>query len=385
MPRLNNNLLFFGSKEMNRILVALVLLFFVSVTAAETIEGLRVPGMVIGLHNLLMPAPKKDPGPGFSYWNGGDFGGRSTDGFAWIEAKQDGSHSVDWKSLPPGIVVSLKHSINQAKAPIQAFGRDDPVTGPMIIPGFIRRFGGDIGAPANHGYYWYESHGEDPTDWSLISQLPIGTVVGLRHTENNPFGLHKQKGYGIEGNGNLASGGGGFSFMWRGGFECRDRNGGVVKCDARDASITPPNGFIRVVGGDVGIGNPQKGFVWYEKRTVAKAPKVDGNQGGASGQGSEISGLVGCFSDKGDPKGLSGRDLPGYMMEIKGMTIEACLSLCNQQGYTYAGVQYGRQCFCGNSYGRYGQSMACNMPCEGNPKQNCGGGWANAVYRIKQN
>ena len=51
------------------------------------------------------------------------------------------------------------------------------------------------------------------------------------------------------------------------------------------------------------------------------------------------------------------------------------------QGYLYAGVQFGSQCFCGNEYDKYGEASNCNMECRGDKKQLCGGVWANQVYQ----
>ena len=52
-------------------------------------------------------------------------------------------------------------------------------------------------------------------------------------------------------------------------------------------------------------------------------------------------------------------------------------------GYRYFGLQYGTQCFCGNSFGRYGRSPnqgECNKPCPANRNEICGGTWRNSVY-----
>ncbi len=42
------------------------------------------------------------------------------------------------------------------------------------------------------------------------------------------------------------------------------------------------------------------------------------------------------------------------------------------------------QCFCGTSYGRYGQAPEtdCNMNCPGNGNQKCGGVWRNSVHAV---
>ena len=51
------------------------------------------------------------------------------------------------------------------------------------------------------------------------------------------------------------------------------------------------------------------------------------------------------------------------------------------QGFAFAGAQYADQCFCGNSYGKYGPSTSCDMQCTGDqrPDTFCGGSWANTV------
>ncbi len=87
---------------------------------------------------------------------------------------------------------------------------------------------------------------------------------------------------------------------------------------------------------------------------------------------------LGCFAD------TKARDLPAGFMSAGNMTPELCENHCRAEGFSYAGAQYGSQCFCGNSYGRYGQLPAgrCNVPCKGNPGEKCGGSWANNVYRV---
>jgi hypothetical protein len=91
---------------------------------------------------------------------------------------------------------------------------------------------------------------------------------------------------------------------------------------------------------------------------------------------------LGCFRDRGDPGGTKGRDLDGIFWSDSQMTTEKCVQRCESGGYKYAGTQYSSQCFCGNSYGRYGKASNCNMPCKGDANQKCGGTWANLVYQI---
>jgi hypothetical protein len=92
---------------------------------------------------------------------------------------------------------------------------------------------------------------------------------------------------------------------------------------------------------------------------------------------------LGCFKDQGNPSSTAGRDLNGLMRTDSAMTTEKCQQICQASGYRYAGTQYSSQCFCGNSYGRSGTANNCNMRCNGNAGQICGGTWANSVYDLK--
>jgi len=61
-----------------------------------------------------------------------------------------------------------------------------------------------------------------------------------------------------------------------------------------------------------------------------------------------------------------------------------CYKSCNKEGYKYFGLQNGKECFCGNKFGKYGKAKNCNMKCSGNKKKNCGGTWANSVFEINK-
>jgi hypothetical protein len=190
--------------------------------------------------------PVLPPPPSVAY-SGGDLGAPSGHGFNWFAMA--GAGPIDpgqYRALPPGLVIALKHSRNQANSGIVAFGSYDPATGPTALNGFIKRLGGDLGAPSGVGFAWYESTDTGDTNWSLIDRLPPGTVVGLRHTRN----LH----------------GTWTQFVWSGKYTCRGTQPGnpPAACDPTNGSILPPSGFVRMQGGDLGApaGN---GFVWYEK------------------------------------------------------------------------------------------------------------------------
>jgi len=152
----------------------------------------------------------------------------------WIVPCSPSGNPEDWK-LPQGIAVALKHTEKRWLNPLITVFGYDPIEGPDLLPGggFKKMFGGDRGAPANHGYYWYETTGEGFTDWSLVNQLPRGTVIGLKHSLNQRIKR----------------------LVW---------NGNTY--DPYDSRINPPPGFARKFGGDIGARSGE-GYYWYEKTT----------------------------------------------------------------------------------------------------------------------
>lgn len=93
-----------------------------------------------------------------------------------------------------------------------------------------------------------------------------------------------------------------------------------------------------------------------------------------------------CMADAGDPTSTTNRDLAGAMInDYRGMTNQICRSSCAQRGFAFAATQYGGSCFCGNTFGRYGEAASaspprsCNLGCAGNPNEVCGGEWANSI------
>ena len=89
----------------------------------------------------------------------------------------------------------------------------------------------------------------------------------------------------------------------------------------------------------------------------------------ATASGSSYT-YAGCVND-----GLS-RALTGYSVTTGSMTVSTCLSTCASHGYIYAGIEFGAQCFCGNSLqnglGTSISSSACNVPCNGDGGSQCG-------------
>ncbi|TDL23452.1 hypothetical protein BD410DRAFT_838937 [Rickenella mellea] len=78
----------------------------------------------------------------------------------------------------------------------------------------------------------------------------------------------------------------------------------------------------------------------------------------------------GCWTDTVASRTLSS----SATTDTTGMTIEKCISFCG--AYSYAGVEYSQECYCGNSPLAGSAAAAagdCNMPCKGNANEPCGG------------
>ena len=86
-----------------------------------------------------------------------------------------------------------------------------------------------------------------------------------------------------------------------------------------------------------------------------------------------------CFEDN-----LAGyRNLPHRTYYGSKNTIKSCKKACFQKGYQYAGVQYSKECYCGNYLPKKiaRRQSECNMGCSGDRSQKCGGGNRMNVYK----
>ncbi|KAE9396148.1 WSC-domain-containing protein [Gymnopus androsaceus JB14] len=95
----------------------------------------------------------------------------------------------------------------------------------------------------------------------------------------------------------------------------------------------------------------------------------------------DASSLIGCIAE-----GTTGsrRALADASYSDPAMTPAMCQSKCS--GYTYAGVEYSTECYCGNSLTGNGASGTvvdgsnCVSTCGGDSTQMCGGTWYLSVY-----
>ncbi|CEL08179.1 WSC domain-containing protein [Aspergillus pseudodeflectus] len=86
---------------------------------------------------------------------------------------------------------------------------------------------------------------------------------------------------------------------------------------------------------------------------------------------------IGCYSDSTLKRTLA------VSYNVAGNSVERCTAACQAGGYEYAGMEFGTQCFCGNSIDNGATlSAACATKCPGNAAQTCGGPNALSIYQL---
>ncbi|KAK8056954.1 WSC domain-containing protein [Apiospora rasikravindrae] len=92
---------------------------------------------------------------------------------------------------------------------------------------------------------------------------------------------------------------------------------------------------------------------------------------------------VGNYNWYGCQLEVGGRTLQLAAYADDSMTLESCQAFCSGKGATYFGTEYGRECYCGNSFQNGPQpapASDCSQLCAGNPYEYCGNGNRLSVY-----
>ncbi|KAF8258450.1 WSC domain-containing protein [Lactarius quietus] len=88
---------------------------------------------------------------------------------------------------------------------------------------------------------------------------------------------------------------------------------------------------------------------------------------------------LGCYSDS-----VSSRTLE-RSVDAGSTTVESCVSACQSQMFTVAGLEYAQECWCGNEINSPGAPISqssCNKACTGDNTEVCGGSDALQLYNF---
>ena len=84
----------------------------------------------------------------------------------------------------------------------------------------------------------------------------------------------------------------------------------------------------------------------------------------------------GCYTDNIGARVLPTL-LPWQQPNNSNLTIQSCIRVCDQLGYSITGLEHFNQCFCGNAIYNGGtlapSKSDCDLPCTGNATEVCGG------------
>lgn len=87
---------------------------------------------------------------------------------------------------------------------------------------------------------------------------------------------------------------------------------------------------------------------------------------------------LGCFHDSKEARILS-----AYGVKLNSLSVQKCIDICAQSAYGYAGVHNGKECYCGATKPSLEHLLTrtyCNVKCDGQSSQTCGGVDATEVF-----
>ncbi|KAH8750535.1 WSC domain-containing protein [Diaporthe sp. PMI_573] len=85
----------------------------------------------------------------------------------------------------------------------------------------------------------------------------------------------------------------------------------------------------------------------------------------------------GCYAEPQNSRALH------RVLATDKLTSNKCLVLCSYSNYKYAGLQYGSECWCGNTLdplSKLTDPSKCATPCGGNSSETCGGSLTMQLY-----
>ncbi|KUJ19463.1 WSC-domain-containing protein [Mollisia scopiformis] len=144
----------------------------------------------------------------------------------------------------------------------------------------------------------------------------------------------------------------------------------------------PCSGDINQICGGNGVGSDAVGSYIS---LFADSTRFSGNVTSTTPSGPFVNPGVDGYTSMGCYKeATTGRALT-QEFDLATPTVKNCVDTCSGKGFTYAGLEYGGECWCGNTLAASSVSAAassCSMPCNGNGTEYCGaGGYLNLYMK----
>ncbi|KAM7139501.1 sialate:O-sulfotransferase 1 [Macrochelys suwanniensis] len=120
---------------------------------------------------------------------------------------------------------------------------------------------------------------------------------------------------------------------------------------------------------------------WFHRFINEQEPMQAMASKGTQHTGENKGTYIGCFSDDSREKTLKG----AVFYDLRKMTVSHCQEACAERAYTYAGLEYGAECYCGNKLPvTIAKQEECNNECKGEKGSICGGVNRLSVYRVEE-
>ena len=128
--------------------------------------------------------------------------------------------------------------------------------------------------------------------------------------------------------------------------------------------------FFFVSQSDLGLDPPLIDVLFYVSVTVIKMDEDIKMR------------YIGCFLDS-QQRALPFKSiLDADSLTLDETFISKCIETCKTGNHPYAGLQYRKECYCGQNYNMHGKAAEsdCNELCSDGSGE-CGGSWRNSVYK----
>ncbi|TID00360.1 putative fungistatic metabolite [Colletotrichum higginsianum] len=161
----------------------------------------------------------------------------------------------------------------------------------------------------------------------------------------------------------------------------------VEKVDSRNCQFDCGGDLNQVCGGNgfgetEGLGAFLSVFadsVQWDGNTTTPAPSPDPAGPEVNpGVGQYVS--QGCYTEPADERALT------YLIPTEEKTVASCIEGCAASQYTYAGLEYGGECWCGNVLSAKSlpvDAAECSMACADNSTEYCGGSTRLNLYKLE--
>ncbi|KAF9875011.1 WSC domain-containing protein [Colletotrichum karsti] len=166
----------------------------------------------------------------------------------------------------------------------------------------------------------------------------------------------------------------------------------IEKVDERNCNFDCGGDLNQICGGN-GFGELEGGAFFslfadslqWDGNTTTPTP---GEPGTPNPTGPEVNPGVGQYVSEGCyTEATDTRALPN-LVDLEDKTVANCIAACSGRKNTYAGLEYGGECWCGDSLGVGAIPAAaadCSMPCSGNSSEYCGGPSRLNLYKLDGN